>query len=151
MKKINLIEWLSRNSHEKQKPQRFARYAAMLIMLLTLGVGQMWAYNIGGGTIYVDNYGMNWSSIRIYMWGNNNWSTDWTFTQIPGTDYWQCETPGTYGMNGYKWAEGAAGSWDGGQSSDITADGAQSSWHTKCYDLKNGGWKTPGLKNVSFN
>ena len=150
MKKINLIEWLSRNSHEKQKPQRFARYAAMLIMLLTLGVGQMWAYNIGGGTIYVDNYGMNWSSIRIYMWGNNNWSTDWTFTQIPGTDYWQCETPGTYGMNGYKWAEGAAGSWEGGQSSDITADGAQSSWHTKCYDLKNGGWKTPGLKNVSY-
>ena len=43
MKKINLIEWLSRNSHEKQKPQRFARYAAILIMLLTLGVGQMWA------------------------------------------------------------------------------------------------------------
>jgi Tfp pilus assembly protein PilN len=42
MKKINLIGWLSRNSHEKQKPQRFARYAAMLIMLLTLGVGQMW-------------------------------------------------------------------------------------------------------------
>jgi len=43
MKKFNLIEWLSRNSHEKQSPQRFARYAAMLIMLLTLGVGQMWA------------------------------------------------------------------------------------------------------------
>ena len=43
MKKINLIEWLSRNSHEKQKPQRFGRYAAMLIMLLTLGVGQAWA------------------------------------------------------------------------------------------------------------
>ena len=43
MKKINLIEWLSRNSHEKQSPQRFARYAAMLIMLLTFGVGQMWA------------------------------------------------------------------------------------------------------------
>lgn len=49
MKKINLIEWLSRNSHEKQKPQRFARYAAMLIMLLTLGVGQMWA---DGGDFY---------------------------------------------------------------------------------------------------
>ena len=44
MKKINLIEWLWKtDSHEKQKPQRFARYAAMLIMLLTLGVGQMWA------------------------------------------------------------------------------------------------------------
>ena len=46
MKKINLIEWLSRNSHEKQSPQRFARYAAILIMLLTLGVGQMWAAQV---------------------------------------------------------------------------------------------------------
>lgn len=43
MKKINLIERLWTDSHEKQKPQRFARYAVMLIMLLTLGVGQMWA------------------------------------------------------------------------------------------------------------
>ncbi len=33
------------DSHEKQSPQRFARYAAMLIMLLTLGVGQMWGDN----------------------------------------------------------------------------------------------------------
>lgn len=43
MKKINLIEWLGKtDSHEKQTPQRFGRYVAMLIMLLTLGVGQMW-------------------------------------------------------------------------------------------------------------
>jgi hypothetical protein len=43
MKKINLIERLWKtDSHEKQSPQRFARYAVMLIMLLTLGVGQMW-------------------------------------------------------------------------------------------------------------
>ena len=57
MKKINLIEWLSRNSHEKQTPQRFTRYAAMLIMLLTLGVGQMW------GTWYVPGTlpGCNWT------------------------------------------------------------------------------------------
>ncbi len=43
MKKLNLIKRLWTDSHEKQSPQRFARYAAMLIMLLTLGVGQMWA------------------------------------------------------------------------------------------------------------
>jgi len=42
MKNLNLIERLLSDSHEKQKPQRFARYAAILIMLLTLGVGQMW-------------------------------------------------------------------------------------------------------------
>ena len=43
MKNLNLIKRLWTDSHEKQSPQRFVRYAAMLIMLLTLGVGQMWA------------------------------------------------------------------------------------------------------------
>ena len=43
MKNKNLLNWLWNDSHEKQSPQRFARYAAMLIMLLTIGVGQMWA------------------------------------------------------------------------------------------------------------
>ena len=47
MKNFNLIERLLSNSHEKQKPQRFGRYAAMLIMLLTLGVGQMWGQMFG--------------------------------------------------------------------------------------------------------
>ena len=42
MKNFNLIKRLWADSHEKQSPQRFGRYAAMLIMLLTLGVGQMW-------------------------------------------------------------------------------------------------------------
>ncbi len=51
MKKLNLIKRLSRNSHEKQSPQWFGRYAAMLIMLLTLGVGQMWA---GDREVFID-------------------------------------------------------------------------------------------------
>ena len=42
MKKINLNQ-LSMSWNEKQMPQKFRRYAGMLIMLLTLGVGQMWA------------------------------------------------------------------------------------------------------------
>jgi hypothetical protein len=42
MKKLNLIKRLWTDSHEKQSPQRFVRYAAMLIMLLSLGVGQIW-------------------------------------------------------------------------------------------------------------
>ena len=43
MKNFNLIKRLWTDSHEKQSPQRFGRYAAILVMLLTLGVGQMWA------------------------------------------------------------------------------------------------------------
>ncbi len=56
MKNLNLIERLWTDSHEKQSPQRFARYAAMLIMLLTLGVGQMWATDL-----YVMNFDGKWS------------------------------------------------------------------------------------------
>lgn len=47
MKTFNLIKRLWTDSHEKQSPQRFARFAAMLIMLLTIGLGQMWADNAG--------------------------------------------------------------------------------------------------------
>ena len=58
MKKLNLIKRLWTDSHEKQSPQRFGRYAVMLIMLLTLGVGQMWAtntYYYSGNGNYSDN------------------------------------------------------------------------------------------------
>lgn len=71
MKKINLIEWLSRNSHEKQSPQRFARYAAMLIMLLTLGAGQMWGYTI------IRNGELN---------GGGDWSNSDAMTRIGSTN-----------------------------------------------------------------
>lgn len=39
---LNIIIGLWTDSHEKQSPQRFARYAAILFMLLTLIIGQMW-------------------------------------------------------------------------------------------------------------
>ena len=38
---LNLIKRLWTDSHEKQRVRGMRRYAAMLIMLLTLGVGQM--------------------------------------------------------------------------------------------------------------
>ena len=43
MKNFLNLNQLSMSWNEKQKPQRFRRYAVMLMMLLTLGVGQMWA------------------------------------------------------------------------------------------------------------
>ena len=80
MKKINLIEWLSRNSHEKQKPQRFGRYAAMLMMLLTLGVGQVWASTTfaDGDVLFYDfsdvtgGGGVNWQVNGNTMVGTGN-------------------------------------------------------------------------------
>ena len=50
--KFNLIKGLWNDSHEKQTPQTFGRYVVMLLMLLTLGVGQMWANNTQS-TFYV--------------------------------------------------------------------------------------------------
>ena len=70
MKKLNLIERLLSYSHEKQSPQRFGRYAVMLIMLLTLGVGQMWAAKV---TVKFKVTG--WTKVYAYTWdGDNNGS-----------------------------------------------------------------------------
>lgn len=83
MKNFNLIEWLSRNSHEKQSPQRFGRYAVMLIMLLTLGVGQMWANNTSVTFYYaVDatTAGSSCNDVKFcikYGSGDGEW-TAWT-------------------------------------------------------------------------
>ena len=42
MKNSNLLNRLLADSYEKQSPQRFGRYVAMLFLLLTLGVVEMW-------------------------------------------------------------------------------------------------------------
>ena len=92
MKKINLIKRLLSNSHEKQSPQRFARYAAMLIMLLTLGVGQMWANtktDIGGDKFYFNN-----SNIKAND-GNNvsSWQVSGGYTYF---NFWGGNSSGGY-------------------------------------------------------
>ena len=50
-------------------PQRFARYAVMLIMLLTLGVGQMWAeYEYGKYNLYLDiSQNTGWKDANGYV------------------------------------------------------------------------------------
>ena len=68
------------DSHEKQSPQRFVRYAAMLIMLLTLGVGQMWATK----TIYYANPN-DWDPPYCYAWGTGN--NGWPGKAMTATDH----------------------------------------------------------------
>ena len=82
MKKINLIEWLSRNSHEKQKKGGMRRYAAVLMMLLTLGVGQMWGghgYN-GESHVYLNVDG----TTKYYEVSHQSWDIGGGVS-IPGT------------------------------------------------------------------
>ena len=127
-----------------QRYTKSIRITAML-MLLVVGTTNAWAYTIGGTTIYADNYGTNWESIMIHMW-SGEWNTQWKFINISGTDYWYHTSTSAYGYAGYLWAEEDWGS----QTANIEADGAQSSWYTKCYSLKEGTWVTPGLKNVTY-
>ena len=72
MKNFLNLNQLSMSWNEKQKPQRFRRYAVMLMMLLTLGVGQMW-----GATKRVYFYNANnWSSVYCYNWSGGS-SKSW--------------------------------------------------------------------------
>lgn len=71
MKNKNLLNRLWTDSHVKQKMGGMRRYAAMLIMLLTLGVGQMWA-----ATVTVKFKVTGWDNVYAYTWGgdsNGNW------------------------------------------------------------------------------
>ncbi len=91
MKKLNLIEWLSRNSHEKQKPQRFARYAAILIMLLTLGVGQMWAATQKYIYVGISNDYQSYkdgSKFGLHVWGGSDGDKIMTLTWVQDSYEW---------------------------------------------------------------
>ena len=74
MKNFNLIKRLFMDSHEKQSPQRFFRYAAMLIMLLTIGVGQV----LGAKQRYIyvglsNDYNNNKSNTTCFnFWGGTS-------------------------------------------------------------------------------
>ena len=87
MKNLNLIKRLWTDSHEKQSPQRFARYAAMLIMLLTLGVGQMWAVpGFNQGNIYFDKSGWTTNSTYIYfVVGKQKWEDNYSSVYLLNT------------------------------------------------------------------
>ena len=123
MKKINLIEWLSRNSHEKQKPQRFGRYTVMLIMLLTLGVGQMWAYTING-RVYYDNTASAWSTSASqtiqYFPEKNDGSAGLLMTKLDHTKlYYWSGSWGSGAVSTMRFAcvkSGSAWGWDGSSS-----------------------------------
>ena len=80
-------------------PQRFARYVAMLIMLLTLGVGQMW-----GNYAYLDLTSFtSWydSSAKFRVDKNGTGNVD-SYTEIPGTGVWRFDIGDYTGAVTYK-------------------------------------------------
>ena len=91
MKKINFNQ-LFMSWNEKQKPRRIGRYAAMLIMLLTLGVGQMW-----GKTFYL-HPSSDWKKdgAKFAICYGYDGSSDQSFvamTAIAGTEWYSAEVP----------------------------------------------------------
>ena len=108
MKNSNLLNRLLSYSHEKQTPQRFARYAAMLIMLLTLGIGQMWADN-------------EYNKRYLYVNSSNcSWWTD--ASAQPSLDaYWKIDD----------YSDGQKG----GYQNEATAELTSTSWYFDLYDL----------------
>lgn len=96
-------------------PQRFVRYVAMLIMLLTLGVGQMWAWWYVPGQIHSNG----WSTSTAANGGitQMNSSNEITFYNVPA---------GTYEFKLVKDKDGGGQDWGHGNftnksSSIITA------------------------------
>ena len=103
MKNKNLLNWLWTESHEKQSPQRFARYAAILIMLLTLGVGQMWGddeISYSGGYIYFDNsLGINDNTLQICA-RQSSWTGVSSLSNIENTKLYYVANPQGSGWGG---------------------------------------------------
>ena len=118
MKNSNLLNRLLSYSHEKQSPQRFGRYAAMLIMLLTLGVGQMWAWFTISSTedIYfdaVDQY-TRWSLssnnlyVKVYYGNDQSSNNVYQMTKISGTKLYYCgSAKGHSNVSGIEFFAGA--------------------------------------------
>ena len=96
------------DSHEKQTPQRFGRYAAMLIMLLTLGVGQMWALDI-----YLDTHnftGWTSSSATFKLWPGTG--SDITGTQVTTNLYKFSVSSATGTMYFKRYDSGGSSQWN---------------------------------------
>ena len=102
MKNLFNLNQLSMSWSGKQTPQRFGRYAVMLMMLLTLGVGQMWAASVSTGQMFFAdiNSCSNFKKDGIYVlfkFWNGESATEVQGTSA-GTDLWYCTVP--EGANG---------------------------------------------------
>ena len=90
--------------NEKQKPQRFARYAAMLIMLLTLGAGQMWAnyYDVYLDVGSFTGDGGGWSKENAtFKVGTSNDASGTPMTQVGDTKWYKASVNFTSGTTVY--------------------------------------------------
>lgn len=121
-----------------EKPVRFFRYVAMLLMLLTLGVGQMWGYEFNYPYIYFNNSNSDgsqkWTRVMI-LFGNDGGSKGLALSQISNTNLWFVKGDNwgtTLGSLGYGFSDLGAWDQDGtGIDSRWTSLTSQTSNYTK--------------------
>ena len=148
MKNSNLLNRLLSYSHEKQKMGGMRRYAAMLMMLLTLGVGQMGAYDY---TVYC---------VPEWIWGDA-WSdsgTDWVRVnyQKNNSDTWGqvSMTKTELRYNGYDIYKATIGcKYDGVDNLQFQrmASGSDSPCGTCTYGAINSWWQGNNWNNKLYN
>ncbi len=133
MKNFNFIKRLWVDSHEKHLPQRFGHYAAILIMLLTLGVGQMWGADVEkNARIYFDNSASNWDYSYRYFVINDD--KGYPMSPIDRSKlYYHKRSANTWGGYSYIRLFAASGSWGG----DDASMGGYTNMYNNCSNMTN--------------
>ena len=171
MKNLNLIERLLSYSHEKQSPQRFARYAAMLIMLLTLGVGQMWADACSKGQVFYfrpSTSNKDWTEAEARFavcfqdkYGDSKYEAWYSCIEVPGDagtyyaiapeacyKWFFCRMDGSKADNNWdnKWAQSTQLSWNGTDHYNLFTRKSDGNWDGDC----NWGKYAPPMSSVTL-
>ena len=147
MKNFNLISRLLSYSHEKQSPQRFGRYAVMLLMLLTLGVGQMWGIGFNKGNVIFRAQGWNNPSYVYLCIGKSDYTSTYQMSRIGDSDLYHVWV--NVDDNDNNWWSGctyfavigsssavSSGSW-GSSSLSSKGNKGYTSAYTSSYDINN--------------
>ena len=122
----------------------------------------MWAWNFGGNygnedvTIWFDNSATQLSDIKIYF-ENGQYSQDYSFSQIAGTDYWTITTHYA-GYNKYEihgTPKNSSDNWGWKTNAKGSGEEVYSGWYARCFSPsatsgQAGSWTVPGQKSVSY-
>lgn len=88
---------------------RVWRYVAMLLMVLTLGAGEMWGADASSATITYDNTKSNWSDVQL-MIGHSSYSSVYNMTRITNTNLYYLTSFSWGGYSEFYFVSGAS-SW----------------------------------------
>lgn len=87
------------------------RFVAVLTVLLTMGIGQIWASDANNARIYFDNTNSKWTYVQL-VGGHSSWSSGTALTKITNTNnLWT--TGWSWGGYTYFMFIDASGSWEG--------------------------------------